>query len=99
MASPAGKTEKLELICIGRRDRRRRPSERSWNFESSFFQRRVCKPSVLGDDVAVTRHGQCFEAEIRDSPAAGRFRSGPGTVFAWIAVARLVTLELEDRRR
>ena len=36
---------------------------------------------------------------VDDSPAAGRFRSGPGTVFAWIAVARLVTLELEDRRR
>jgi len=36
---------------------------------------------------------------VDDSPEAGRFRSGPGTVFPWIAVARLVTLELEDRRR
>jgi hypothetical protein len=34
-----------------------------------------------------------------DSPAASQFRSGPGTVLLGITVARLVTLELENRRR
>src|SRR5262252_2430170 len=36
--------------CGSRRPARPPRVARNWNFESSSLQRRVCKPSVLGDD-------------------------------------------------